>query len=72
MRPEPILSFLEKYKWVAGFKFLRLKQSARELAVQEVARIGAVVVVPSPEAQDQKIDSLRAAREAASAQPPAR
>jgi hypothetical protein len=59
---EPLASFLARCHWVVGLKFLRLRENAREIAAQEVARLAPAVNVLSPADQDNKNAKLRAAR----------
>jgi len=66
---EPLASFLARCHWIVGLKFLRLRENARELAEQEVARLAPTVSVLNPGAQDTKNAKLRAARVGPSGQP---
>ncbi len=70
VRQEPIGAFLRRCKWVSGLKFLRLKDNARDLVVQEVARMTGKATVLSPAEEDTKVQSMRARRLAAAATQP--
>lgn len=63
---EDLLSFLGRCNWVVGLKFLRLKSDARELAAQEISRLGEGVTVLSAAARDEQVVRLREGRAAAS------
>lgn len=59
---EPLGSFLARCPWVVGLKFLRLRENAKEIAEQEVARLAPQIKVLSPAEQDAKNAKLRASR----------
>jgi hypothetical protein len=63
MRREPLTSAMERWSWVKGLMFLRVRDDARQLVDAELQRIAPTVsVVPAPE-QDAKTVELRAVLE---------
>ncbi|MBN1490970.1 MAG: DUF1460 domain-containing protein [Phycisphaerae bacterium] len=62
VRQEYMLNFLERCPWVSGFKFLRLRDNARELVTAELERTGAGKSVPAPADQDSTNRTLRQSR----------
>lgn len=69
VRQDALEPFLKRCHWIAGFKFLRLRENAREIAAQEVSRFAPKISVLSPADQDAKNGRWRAARLAAASQP---
>ena len=64
---EPISIFLTRCDWIAGFKFLRVKSNARDLAAAETTRLSPSVTMPTADATDQNVARLRASRALAAA-----
>ncbi len=61
---EPLTEFLTRFNWVRGLKFLRLKDNARQITAQEVARMSALAAgsIVTPAAQDADVTARRAKR----------
>lgn len=58
VRQEPLRGLLDRCKWIAGLKILRLQPSAPTLIQRELARVGTRVAVPSPEKEDERINVI--------------
>lgn len=62
VKHEPLSVFMRRCNWVKGYKFLRLKDNAVELAAQERARMATVTTPPFAAVQDTKVAAMRARR----------
>ncbi len=67
VREQELMGFLRDYKHVRGFKFLRLREGAKELAAAEVDKIRAKVPRPTAQEVDQRNAVLQSRRLAAEA-----
>jgi len=61
-RYDPLKVFLERSPWVAGFKFLRLREKVDVIVDQVLSQRSPEDRVPSPEEEDWNVSSLRERR----------
>lgn len=64
IRREPLLDLVDRYRFIAGLKILRLRSDALQAASQEIQTMATKVDVRTPEQEDQRLDHLRAVRAA--------
>jgi hypothetical protein len=63
-RKEKLLTFQERFDRVAGFKFLRLVDDAKQAVANEARRVTGSAPIPTPERQDATNGAMRARRAA--------